>query len=184
VAVVVQKKRPILITSPTNGTVVSEEEAITFSASATDQEDGNISANIEWRSNVDGILGTGATIQVQLSSGNHTISATVTDSNNQNANSSLSIEVNANVGMASITWTAPTQNTDDTELTNLTGFKIYYGEVESNLDVSITIDDSDAYAWVIEDLKPGTTYYFAVTAVNSQGIESAFSSIASKFIPG
>ncbi len=41
-------------------------------------------------------------------------------------------------GSATITWTPPTQNTDNSSLTNLRGYRIYYGMSSSNLTRSST----------------------------------------------
>jgi len=76
-----------------------------------------------------------------------------------------------------LTWTAPTQNTDNSPLTDLAGFKVLYGLSENDLSTEISVDDTQL---VIKDLTPNTTYYFAVVAVNSKDIESELSNIASK----
>ena len=59
---------------------------INFSATASDDEDGDISADIAWSSNVDGPLGSGASINTaSLSLGAHVITAEVTDSGDPSA---------------------------------------------------------------------------------------------------
>lgn len=75
-------KAPLVnISSPINGTPVANGSTITLSGTASDAEDGNVSANISWSSNLDGYLGTAATLNgVSLSLGVHTVTATVTDS--------------------------------------------------------------------------------------------------------
>lgn len=53
------------------------------SGTATDPELGNVSASIAWSSDVDGALGTGASISsVPLSAGPHVITATFDDGTN------------------------------------------------------------------------------------------------------
>lgn len=69
------------IIAPVNGNSYPNGSTLTFTGFAIDNEDGNISTSISWTSNLDGNLGTGATLNnVALSQGNHTITATVTDS--------------------------------------------------------------------------------------------------------
>jgi subtilisin family serine protease len=71
----------VSITSPTDGDktfIVGEN--INFNATAIDTPDGNISGSIQWSSDIDGVLGTGASIVNSLTNGIHTISASVTDS--------------------------------------------------------------------------------------------------------
>lgn len=84
-------------------------------------------------------------------------------------------------GKATLSWTAPIENTDGTALTNLSGYKIYYGMTQNNLDSYQTIPNASVTAFIVENLTVGT-WFFAVAAVNSQGMESAISNIASKTI--
>lgn len=85
-------------------------------------------------------------------------------------------------GMATLNWLPPTQNTDSSNLGDLTGYKIYYSEQADNLTEIISIDNINLTSYVIENLNTNTTYYFAITAVNSQSVESTYSSIVSKTI--
>ncbi len=172
------------IDSPTNGESVSQQDIITFTATANDEEDGDLSSEIRWKSDIDGELGVGANIGSQLSIGQHTITVTVTDSGELSGTATINLTVNATEGMATISWNSPNTNTDNSELTDLTGFKIYYGKSTDNLDQVITIDDPETTAWVVENLDSNSTYYFSVTAVNSSGYESDYSNIASKDISG
>ena len=85
-------------------------------------------------------------------------------------------------GSATVTWTAPTQNTDGSALTNLAGFNIYYGTSASNLNQSVQIANPGLTTYALGNLAPGA-WYFAVNAYTTAGAESALSSIASKTIP-
>lgn len=72
---------PVLnISSPTDNSNVTVDDAVLFQASASDAEDGDLSGNIAWSSDIDGSLGTGSSVSTTLSAGTHTISASVTDS--------------------------------------------------------------------------------------------------------
>ncbi|MCW8876234.1 MAG: fibronectin type III domain-containing protein [Kangiellaceae bacterium] len=173
---------PTISITPPQSTNIAENESISLTAQATDNEDGNLSANILWSSDTDGALGTGSNLDVVLSVGTHAITASVADSDGAEAKATLTISVVRTLGIASISWQAPTQNTNGTDLTDLTGFVVYYGEAPESLIHSQAVQDPNQYADVIEGLKFNTTYYFAVTAVNSLGIESDLSSTASKFI--
>ena len=82
---------------------------------------------------------------------------------------------------ATLSWMAPTTNTDGTALHDLAGYRIYYGIDPSDLSESIAITTTGIQTYVVEGLGPGT-WYFAVVAVTTDGIESAFSSIVSKSI--
>lgn len=84
-------------------------------------------------------------------------------------------------GSATVSWQAPTQNTDGSGLTNLAGYRIVYGTNQNSLDRTVTISNTGTTTYVIEGLTEGT-WYFAVRAFNAAGTESANSSIASKTI--
>jgi fibronectin type III domain protein len=84
-------------------------------------------------------------------------------------------------GSATLSWIAPTQNTDGTPITNLAGYHIYYGVSASQLTTTITVSDVTETSYVVGGLAPGT-YYFAVVAYNSAGMDSPESNVDSKTI--
>lgn len=83
----------VSITSPANGSTFSSGAIISFQGSATDPENGNLSASLIWTSSIDGQIGTGATFSRTLSGGAHTITASVTDSGGNVVKQSVSITV-------------------------------------------------------------------------------------------
>jgi len=85
-------------------------------------------------------------------------------------------------GSATVSWSAPTQNTDGSALTNLAGFHIYYGTSATNLSQSVQIANPGLTIYALGNLAPAT-WYFAVNAYTAAGAESALSNIASKTIP-
>lgn len=97
---------------------------------------------------------------------------------NTASSATLSVTLVAN-STASLSWTPPTQNTDDSALTNLAGYIVYYGLSPTTLNNSVQVG-SGLTAVVIDNLQAGVTYYFAISAVNSLGIESDKSNIVSK----
>jgi hypothetical protein len=86
-------------------------------------------------------------------------------------------------GSATLSWTAPTENTDGTPLTDLSGYTIYYGSSASALTNTVQVTDPSTTSGVVSNLSAGTTYYFAVAANASDGTQSALSSVASEAIP-
>jgi hypothetical protein len=84
-------------------------------------------------------------------------------------------------GSATVTWAAPTQNTDGTSLTNLASYKVMYGTSSTSFTRTATISDPAARSTVLGSLSPAT-WYFKVRAVNSAGVESADSNVASKAV--
>ena len=89
----------ISVTSPANGLVVAAGTAVSLSGTANDTQDGNITANIQWSSNLQGALGTGGSVNAAtLAPGTHTITATVADSGGLTASATRSVTVNAVAG--------------------------------------------------------------------------------------
>ncbi len=84
-------------------------------------------------------------------------------------------------GRVTLSWLPPTQNTDGSTLTTLSGYKIVYGTSATALNQTITVNNAGLTTYLIENLSPGT-YYFAVKAVSSSGAESDKSGVASKTI--
>ena len=112
------------------------------------------------------------------------ISISVTDGVNTVSLPSFSIEVfQAALGSMTISWTPPSQNTDGSALTNLAGYRIYYGETPGNYPNRIDITTTGISAHVVDNLLP-KTYYVVATSVNSAGIESAYSNMAIKTVDG
>jgi hypothetical protein len=86
---------------------------------------------------------------------------------------------NPPVNTVTLTWAAPTTNADGTPLTDLAGYKIYYGTISGNY--TEVIDVGNVITYKVEGRQPGT-YYFAVTAYDTSGNESDYSNEVSKII--
>jgi hypothetical protein len=96
------------ISSPLNNATYDFGGAVTFSGSANDAQDGNLTAAMRWTSNLDGQIGTGGSFSRTLSSGVHTITASVTDSGGVTASSQVTITVSASATSGTITPEEPT----------------------------------------------------------------------------
>lgn len=81
---------------------------------------------------------------------------------------------------AALAWQAPTQNTDGSPLTNLAGYHINYGTSANALISRIAVPGAGSTAYVVSGLAAGSTYFFAVTAYDTVGVESAQSNVVSK----
>ncbi|HEU4654425.1 MAG TPA: putative Ig domain-containing protein [Steroidobacteraceae bacterium] len=84
-------------------------------------------------------------------------------------------------GSATLSWLPPTQNTDGSTLTDLAGFQVLYGQSPSDLSESVKLTNPSLNSYVVENLTPGT-WYFTVVALNSAGVTSPLSNLASKTI--
>ncbi len=86
------------------------------------------------------------------------------------------------LGSVTLNWTAPTQNEDGTTLTDLDGYKIYWGTTSGSYPNSVTIDNETVTSYVVDNLAPGT-YEFVATSFNTSGVESRYSAPATKVVP-
>ncbi len=84
-------------------------------------------------------------------------------------------------GSALVSWTPPTENTDGSALTDLAGYKIYYGTSSGSYSETVTINSPGLSSYLVENLG-AADWYFVMTAVNDSGIESAYSIEVSKLI--
>jgi Putative Ig domain len=83
-------------------------------------------------------------------------------------------------GTATLSWTAPTTNSDGTSLTDLAGFRIYYGWSSSAMTNVITISNTQQTSYEVQNLDAGVVWYFVVKAYNSANAESDESPIVHK----
>lgn len=83
-------------------------------------------------------------------------------------------------GAATLQWTPPTANSDGSTLVDLTGYKIYQSQTnsEASLQLVATLSTPGLASYMVEGLSAGT-YYFSVTAYNSSNLESDYSNLVS-----
>lgn len=114
------------------------------------------------------------------------ISISVSDGPLSSTLPQFSITVNAaaaaNNGTTTLNWLPPTENVDNTEITDLAGYKIYYGTTEGNISERIVVNNPGISSYVVENLPSPSTLFFAVSALDDAGQESPISNIVSKAI--
>jgi hypothetical protein len=84
-------------------------------------------------------------------------------------------------GSATLSWTPPTQNSNGSTLTNLAGYRIYYGTSAGDMSRTIQIPNPGTARYVVDNLG-AATWYFSVRAYNSAGSESVASNTATKTV--
>lgn len=105
------------------------------------------------------------------------------DSQSTASLSAFSVTVNesdSGPSSATLTWNAPTTDTDGSTPTNLAGYKVYYG-TSSNALNNVLIVPNNVSGCVVSGLSSGT-WYFAVRSYTSIGTESDLSNVVSKAI--
>jgi hypothetical protein len=109
---------------------------------------------------------------------------TVSDGRVSTALAAFSITViqpGSGVGSATLSWSAPTQNTDGSAITGLGGYVIYHGLDPNALTNTVRVANPGITTYVIDNL-PAGTHYFALAAFTTAGVESGLSAVGSKQI--
>jgi len=173
--------------SGTPATTVNVGAAYSFTPSASDPDGDTIAFGIAnkpaWASfdtTTGKLAGTPAAADVGT-----TVNVVISVSDGKGGNATLpafSIKVHSiSTGSATLSWTAPTENEDGTVLTNLAGYRIQYGTSASALTQTVQVANPGLTTYVIDGLTQGT-WYFAMRAYTSTGLESAPTNVVSKTI--
>lgn len=173
--------------SGTPATSVNAGSAYSFQPTASDPDGDSLTYSIQNRpswatfnTSTGRLSGTPTAAQAGEYAG---IVISVSDGTSSVSLPAFTIRVNAGAtGSATLSWQAPTQNEDGSPLTNLAGYRIAYGQSASSLSRTIDVTNAGLTTYVINNLTSGT-WYFAVKAYTSSGVESDLSNVASKTIP-
>ena len=104
---------------------------------------------------------------------------TVTDGSAEATLNAFQIDVTqVALGSVTLSWTPPTTNADGSPMTDLAGYRIYYGRTATTLDQIVPVTNSGTTRFVVDNLSPAT-WFFSMTAVNSAGVESTLSTVVS-----
>ena len=84
-------------------------------------------------------------------------------------------------GSVSLSWLAPTSRSDGTPIapSELSGYTVHYGSAPGSYTNSIAIEDPFTTSVTVTDLPVGT-YYFALTAEDSNGQKSNYSGVVTR----
>ncbi|WP_129776060.1 putative Ig domain-containing protein [Peristeroidobacter soli] len=176
------------VVSGTPPTSVTAGTAYSFRPTGSDPEGRTLTWSITNRpawatfnTSTGALTGTPTAAQVGTTSG---IVIAASDGTNRTALPSFNIAVNAagsSTGSATLSWTPPTSNTNGSTLSNLAGYRIYYGTSSSNLSRTIQVANAGMTRYVVPDLAAGT-WYFAIRSYTTTGAESANSNTGSKVV--
>lgn len=86
-------------------------------------------------------------------------------------------------GTANLTWVAPTTRTDGAALTGPLTFKVYRGSSAAGVAASTTAIATATGTSYTDTSAPAGTQFYAVTAVDAAGVESAKTNAVSVVIP-
>ena len=172
---------PTISGSPETSVVVGN--AYSFTPTTTDPSGGTLTFSItnapswaSFNSATGELSGTPTAADVGTYSN---IGISVSDGKTSATLPSFPIAVTANAtGSVTLSWTAPTENTNGTALTDLAGYWIYYGTSANALTKSMQISNPGLVTYVLSNLSPGT-WYFAISAYTTANVQSSQSAVAS-----
>jgi hypothetical protein len=163
------------ITSPTSLDVMDTTDAAVSFAGSASSEMGIF--EVSWANDRGGegvADGTDSwqTANIELELGENTITITAEDTAGETTSKSIAVNRESGEnGSATLAWDAPTTRVDGTPLTNLAGYKIFYGRMSGIYDYEIEVNSPGVSTYVVEDLVSGD-WYFALAAYDSAGLES------------
>jgi BACON domain-containing protein/fibronectin type III domain protein len=157
--------KPITLSNPTGGTLtwtLTETAAwlgLNVSSGTTTTEIDGISASVSTSG---------------LAAGSYSTAITVSASGSSNSPQIIPVTLTVtppSVSTATLTWTANTE-------TDLAGYNVYIGTQPGLYGAPVSVGTATSYT--VGNLTNGATYYFSVTAVDTDGNESLHSSEVSK----
>lgn len=169
----------VTITSPSNGATFNVGTSITFTGSATDTQDGNLTGSLSWDSSLQGSIGSGGSFtRSDLTVGTHLITASVTDSGGLPGSATVTINVvdpgpqppaapsnidaaRAGTGQALVTWSDNSGNE--------TGFELERQQRVGNTWNSLPTQSLGANTTSFLDATGNGTFRWRVRAVNDEG---------------
>jgi trimeric autotransporter adhesin len=165
-------------------TVIAGTPSVTLSANPRGVAR-NTSTTLSWTSaNVSSCAASGAWSGTKAISGSESVGPISQDSTYSlscsGTGGSAVAMTTVSLREAVLSWQAPTKNVDGSTLTNLAGYKIYYGTSSKNYTQTVSVSGASTTTWTLS-LAPGT-YYFALSAVDTSGGESAKTNEVSKTV--
>ena len=170
------------ITLPMDGATFTAGQSITFTGSATDPEDGNLTGNLIWTSDLSGQIGAGGSFSLTtLGVGTHTITASVTDAAGQTGSDLISITVSEvqtqMIGVSSINYQTEiakggrtnlniTIQLDKTVINTSVSYMVTRDGKAVNTGTKIT--NNGVVTLTLSNIKSGT-YYTKITNVTAPG---------------
>lgn len=82
--------------------------------------------------------------------------------------------LSADLPSVRLSWEPPTTNSDGSMLSNLSGYRIHIFSLGSPEVQSVDVADPRLTSYLLGNLRPDLLY-FAITAINSAGLESGYS---------
>jgi hypothetical protein len=165
-------------TTSGTGSTGGDAPSVSLSASALEINEGG-SVSLSWSAdNADGCTASGGWSGSLATSGSQNVGplsagTTFSLSCSGPGGSALEMLSVAVIGPVELSWVAPEENVDGSALTDLAGYRIYYGTSTRSYSDRVDLSDPAATAHTLT-LASGD-YYVAMTALDGEGNESGYS---------
>ncbi len=174
---------PVISGSP--ATSVTANSGYSFQPGASDPDGDSLTFSIvnkpAWASfNTGSGRLTGTPLNSDAGSYNNIV-ISVSDGTDTVSLSMFSIHVTASTGSLTLSWTAPVSRSDGTplSLSEIAGYRIYYGSSAGNYPNSVDITNATATSASVSNVQAGN-YYVVMTTYDTAGLESAQSGAVAK----
>lgn len=167
--------------NPANRSIVSGTSVqYTATGTYTDATSQDITATAMWSASDPAVASvSNATGSKGLGTGIGPGTATISATSNAISGSTPITVTAAGSGTIALAWDPATAYSDGSSITDLTGYRVYYGTAPGSYSSSIDVGNVTSYT--IAKLSPGV-YYVVVTVRNLSGAESSYSNEVSKTI--
>ena len=147
----------VTITAPADASSYVAGDSIAFIGTANDPEQGDISGDLGWSSDLDGVVGDGSSFVMNtLSVGAHRITASATDDSGLEGSDTIDLTVDAAsgipVGAVSDTDVAPNQVSESAAGDTTAGITAFADDPDSADTVSYSLDDNAGGRFAIDAL--------------------------------
>jgi hypothetical protein len=135
ISVIAEEEIPaeIIITLPSNNSQYKNNETINFTAVATSNEFGDISANIQWLYN-DNVIAQGDSFNQVFTVGSHVVIATITDNNQNETQTQITFTVDQAPVLTRVSPQSPLISTDTAHTFSLTAEDNEDGDISSQIN--------------------------------------------------
>lgn len=171
----------VTITAPTSGSTFTSGSLITFTGSATDVQDGNLSSALVWTSSLQGVLGNGPIFsRSDLVVGTHVITASATDSGSLTGTATTTITVQSlssppaapsnlavakqSAGVARLTWIDNANNE--------TSFEVQREKKSGGNWINPTTITAGANTTTLGNAAGSGSFRYRIRSVNASGASS------------
>ncbi len=167
---VINRAPIVVINEPLEGDTFNTDQLVKFDATSSSDPDGD-PITIEFRSNLEGLLGTDTITETSLSEGEHTITLTVIDSFNASTSKTVNVTViQLRPNLSNIDITLTPEAPEEGQTVTVKAIISNTGDATANdVEVTVFIDDSTLSEDTISKIEASSTKTIETTLTATAG---------------